>query len=111
MANMNNEIFAVLRKNQFLAIFRDFFAGVSKKRKQRYLKNGCTNFLDFFTDTSYNELLLNELKDKQLKHYLPSFTKKFENYFFLAKMHGQQKNCQNSNFQICILFFNSFDSY
>ena len=52
---MNNEIFAVLRKNQFLAVFRDFFADISKKRKQRYLENGGTNFLDFFTDASYNQ--------------------------------------------------------
>ena len=52
------------------------------KRKTRYLKNGCINFLDFFTDTSYNELLLNRLKDKQLKHYSLSFAKKFKNYFF-----------------------------
>ena len=54
MADMNNEIFSILRKNQYLAVLRNFFADVSKKRKTRYLKNGCTDFLDFFTDTSYN---------------------------------------------------------
>ena len=31
MANMNNQIFFVFRKNQFLAVFREFFANVSKK--------------------------------------------------------------------------------
>ena len=47
MANMNNEIFPVLRKNQYLAVLRNFFADVSKKRKTQYLKNDCTDFLDF----------------------------------------------------------------
>ena len=47
MANINNDFFSVFRKNKFLAVFRDFFADVSKKRKTRYLKNGCINFLDF----------------------------------------------------------------
>ena len=79
---MNNEIFPVLHKNQYLAVLRNFFADVSKKRKTRYLKNGCTNFLDFFTDTSYNDLLLNRLKDNQLKHYSLSFTKSLKNSFF-----------------------------
>ena len=49
MADMNNEFFFVLRKNNFLAVFfSPFFADVSKKRKTRYLKNNCSDFLDFF---------------------------------------------------------------
>ena len=52
MANMNNEIFPVLRKNQYLAVLRNFFADVSKKRKTRYLKNDCTDFLVFLTGAS-----------------------------------------------------------
>ena len=108
---MNNEIFPVLRKNQYLAVLRNFFADVSKKRKTRYLKNGCINFLDFFTDTSYNKLLLNRLKDKQLKHYSLSFAKKFK-IIFLAKTHGQQKICQNSNFHyIAYLLVDSIAIY
>ena len=110
MANMNNEIFPVLRKNQYLAVLRNFFADVSKKRKTRYLKNGCINFLDFFTDTSYNKLLLNRLKDKQLKHYSLSFAKKFKNYFF-GENAWSAKNLSKFEFSLYSLSFSLFNSY
>ena len=66
---MNNEIFSVLRKNQFLAVFRDFFADVSKNFKTRYLKNRSSDEAHLLTQVSYN---------KKLKHYLLSYDKKFE---------------------------------
>ena len=55
MANMNNQIFAVLRENQFLAVFRDFFADVSKKIKTRYLKNRASDEAHLLTQVSYNK--------------------------------------------------------
>ena len=55
MANMNNEIFSVFRKNQFLAVFHDFFADVSKNFKTRYLKNRSSDEAHLLTEVSYNE--------------------------------------------------------
>ena len=52
---MNNEFFSVLRKNQFLAVFRDFFADVSKKFKTRYLKNRASDEAHLLTQVSYSE--------------------------------------------------------
>ena len=52
MANMNNEIFFVLRKNQFLAVFREFFADVSKNFKTRYLKNRSSDEAHLLTQNS-----------------------------------------------------------
>ena len=55
MANMNNEIFSVLRENQFLAVFCDFFADVSKNFKTRYLKNRCSNEAHLLTQVYYSK--------------------------------------------------------
>ena len=55
MANMNNKFFSVLRKNQFLAVFRDFFADVSKNFKTRYLKNRLSDEAHLLTQVSYIE--------------------------------------------------------
>ncbi len=55
MANMNNQIFSVFRKNQFLAVFRDFFDDVRKKIKTRYLKNRASDEAHLLTQVSYNE--------------------------------------------------------
>ena len=54
MANMNNQIFSVLRENQFLAVFRDFFADVSKIFACSFLGNGSTDFAEIFTQVSYH---------------------------------------------------------
>ena len=82
MANMNNEIFSVLRKNQFLAVFRRFFADVSKNFKTRYLKNRLSDEAHLLTQVSYNESNSDRPLDKQLMQYLVSSDKKFKNYFF-----------------------------
>ena len=55
MANMNNEIFSVLRKKQFLAVFHEFFADVSKNVKTRYLKNRSSDEAHLLTQVSYSE--------------------------------------------------------
>ena len=55
MSNMNNEIFSVLRENQFLAVFCDFFADVSKNFKTWYLKNYAPDEAHLLTQVSYNE--------------------------------------------------------
>ena len=75
MANMNNEIFFVLRKNQFLTVFRHFFADVSKNFKTRYLKNRSSDEAHLLTQVSYNDRPL----DRKLMQYLVSSDKKFEN--------------------------------
>ena len=82
MANMNNEIFFVLRKNQFLAVFHDFFADVSKNFKTRYLKNRFFDEAHLLTQVSYNKQNSDRPLDRQLMQYLVSSDKKFENYFF-----------------------------
>ena len=55
MANMNNEIFPVLRKNQFLAVFCNFFADVSKNFKTRYLKNRSSDEAPLLTQVYYSK--------------------------------------------------------
>ena len=84
---MNNEIFSVLSKNQFLAVFRDFFADVSKNFKTRYLKNRSSNEAHLLTQVSYSKYNSDRPLDKQLMQYLVSSDKKFKNQFFM-KTHG-----------------------
>ena len=55
MANMNNEIVSVLRENQFLAVFHEFFADFSKNFKTRYLKNRSSDEAHLLTQVSYNK--------------------------------------------------------
>ena len=79
---MNNEIFSVLRKNQFLALFREFVADVSKNLKMQYLKNRSSDEAHLLTQVSYNKQNSDRPLDRQLMQYLVSSDKKFENYFF-----------------------------
>ena len=76
---MNNEIFSVLRKNKFLAVFCDFFADVSKNFKTRYLKNRLSDEAHLLTQVSYNKSNSDKPLDKQLMQYLVSSDEKFEN--------------------------------
>ena len=64
MANMNNQFFSVLRENQFLAVFRDFFADVSKNFKTRYLKIRSSDEAHLLTEVSYNKMNSDRPLDK-----------------------------------------------
>ena len=75
---MNNEIFSVFRKNQFLAVICDFFADVSKNFKTRYLKNR-SDGAHLLTQVSYNKYNSDKPLDKQSIQYLVSSDKKFKN--------------------------------
>ena len=47
------KLFSFLKICNFSHLFSCFFADVSKKRRTRYLKNGSTDFPDFFTQTFF----------------------------------------------------------
>ena len=92
MANMNNEIFSVLRKNQFLAVFRDFFADVSKNFKTRYLKNRSFGEAHLLTQCCHTKCTPDRPLDRKLMQYLVSFDQKLKKKFW-EKTHSQQKIC------------------
>ena len=81
---MNNEIFSVLRENQFLAVFRDFFADVSKNFKTQYLKNRSFDEAHLLTKCCHTKY--NSDRPLDMPYYQNSnFEKNFADHAFLPK--------------------------